>query len=118
MGLPRVRLTVRRMMIAVALAAMILEGSIVWNRYIYCHDRATMLTMHVKGLRRQVAAASSPKAVIRGLVIEHSPDTPPVQATGETLKAWADYLETLAQKADRESRHPWLPVALDPPEPK
>ncbi len=33
MRLPRVRLTVRRMMIAVVVVAIILEGSIVWTRY-------------------------------------------------------------------------------------
>jgi hypothetical protein len=114
MRLPLVRVTVRRMMLAVAIVAMTLEGSIVWNRYTYCHNRAATLTAQVAYLRGFAAKAPSPKAVIRGFVIELRPGTPPVPATGETIREWTAYLEALAQKAERESRRPWLPVEPDP----
>jgi hypothetical protein len=114
MKLPRVRFTVRRMMLAVAIVALTLEGSIVWNRYTYCRNRTAMLAAQVAYLRGFAAKAPSPKAVIRGFVIELRPGTPPVQATGETIRDWTAYLETLARKAERESRRPWLPVEPDP----
>jgi hypothetical protein len=118
MKLPRFRFTVRRMMVAVALLAIILEGSIVWVRYSSSRARAEMITAQVGYLRGLAAKAPTPKAVIRGLVLGVRPGTPPVPATGETIAEWTDYLETLARKADRESRRPWLPVEPDPPFPK
>ncbi len=104
-------------MAAVALAAILIEGWIVWGRYVATRDRAVMLTGHVKGLRRQVAAAPTPKSLIRGIVVEFHPGEPAVRPTAETLAAWADHLESLANKAARDSRRPWMPIPPDPPFP-
>lgn len=115
MRLPRVRITVWRMMTAVAVVAIILEGSIVWSRYSSRRNKAARLAGQIKYLRGFAAKAPSPKTVIRGFVIELNPGTPPVPATGETIMAWTAYLESLARKAEREARHPWMPDEADPP---
>ena len=115
MRLPRVRFTVRRMMITVAVVAIILEGWIVWTRYSSRRNKAAQLAVQIKYLRGFAAKAPSPKTVIRGFVIELNPGTPPVPATGETIVAWTAYLESLSRKAERESRHPWMPDEADPP---
>lgn len=103
-------------MIAVAVAALAMEGWIVWGRYTTSRARATMLAAHIRGLRRQVAAAKTPTSLIRGLVIEY-PSGREVRPNAETLAAFGDYLETLAHKAERDARRPWLPTPPDPPYP-
>ena len=100
-------------MIGVAIAAIAIEGWIVWGRYSTSRAKARMLATHVKGLRRQVAAAKTPTSLIRGLVIEY-PSGREVRPNAGTLAAWADYLETLAHKAERDARRPWLPTPPDP----
>ena len=115
MKLPRVRLTIRRMMVAVAIVAIALEGSIVWIRYRYSSKRALDLTKQIRYLHGFAAKAPSPTTVIRGFVIELNPGAEPVPATGETIKEWTTYLDGLARKAERESRHPWLTIEPDPP---
>lgn len=112
---PRVRFTVRRMMVALAVVAIILESSLVWTRYTSRRHKAAQLTAQIKYLRGFAAKSPSPKAVIPGFVIELNPGTTPVPATGETIAAWTAYLESLARKAEVESRHPWLPDEADPP---
>ncbi len=103
MRVPRVRFTVRRMMVAVAIVGL---ASGLWRR------RESFL----EESRRYAVAATL-----------HPCSLPPEEGTDE-YRRWQeeeemirrrdDHLLRLAAKYERAARYPWLPVAPDPPEPR
>jgi hypothetical protein len=98
MRLPRVRFTVRRLMVAVAVAA------IVFAACIWMHTRAVRFRRAAQSYREQLTEyMRRPTARRRG---HHIPDRRVVR-----------YYVGMAEKYEYAGRHPWLPVAPDPPEP-
>ena len=96
MGLPRVRFTVRRMMVAVAAVALMSYGVVLWRRASEYRGRADSYGIRVI-------------MVDSGL----SPDD--LERKNRRLN---EYYESMQRKYDRAARYPWLPVAPDPPEPE
>ena len=106
---PRPRLTIRRLMVAVAMMGVML-GLVVglWHRSenyrrgalthageaLLCEDAAWGVVRMTNGSKEE--AASQAGALL-------------------LLKA---HHEAMREKYERAARHPWLPVAPDPPEPK
>jgi len=117
MRIPRVRFTVRRMMIAVAVVGIMLGTEKLWRAHVLYAERAS----YHAGLRTHFL--QSPASVAyweqrwtsqrEGLKGSYSwPDGPPF------VTAIAAYHDRLRAKWERASRLPWLPVAPDPPEPE
>ncbi len=105
MPLPRVRFTVRRLMVAVAIVAAVLAGlealrmrRAEFQRVSVLHRRH-LLTLGRWELLDPVAQRADEEA----------------QARGDPRKSWHLHL---ADKYRRAARYPWLPVAPDPPEPE
>jgi hypothetical protein len=104
MRLPRTRFTIRRMMVVVAVFALLLGAVAIVRRQAHLQRLADY---HAK-MAWQLQ--SSHGTVIRpnGAFV-HVPLTP---------QRLADYHEDLARKYERAARYPWLPVEPDPPEPE
>ena len=117
MRLPRIRFTVRRMMLAVAIAAVVMEGWIVWGRYTYHRDQAALTARTAAGLRRMMARLP-PKRLARGTYLDFEDGSPSVPATPEACQQFLAHLDRIARKHQYAARHPWLPVTPDPPKPK
>jgi hypothetical protein len=90
MRLPRVRFTVRRMMVAVALIASVL-GLLVWM------DRRAREFRDRRDYHRTCWSA-----IDEGFDVEPAP---------------AAYHRTMAEKYRRAAERSWLPIEPDPPEP-
>ncbi len=90
MPFPRVRFTLRRMMIAVAIVAILL-------------GLAEMT-------RRRRAAFREKSTAIRWSEY--------VEGHGKRRPEIAEHYRRMAEKYERAARYPWLPVAPDPPEPE
>jgi len=114
--MPRPRITLRWLMVAVALAAIALEGWIVWRRYVYYRERAATISRAAATLRTKLA--TDPVRLARGTHLDFEDGTPPVPATSEPALRMIARMEQLAKRYRRAARYPWLPVAPDPPEPK
>ena len=96
MPLPRARLTVRWMMIGVALAALAIGSMVARSRRM-----------------GEVAARHDAQA------IEHSQMMPlPNGGLAELLDNRGQWHRAMAEKYRHAARRPWLPVAPDPPEPE
>jgi hypothetical protein len=103
MKLPRVRFTVRRMMVAVALVALCLAAWSYWDR----RDER-FLEFAVKAMTHTTLARDYETGRPFGSLLERAPVNPRKAA----------YHAALARKYERAASHPWLPVAPDPPEPE
>lgn len=94
MKFPRVRSTVRRMMVAVAFVGL------AFGAYLACRVRAERFQDSARWHRvRHVA-----------LVIGGGDESPSL--------ARLEWHKAMAEKYDRAARYPWFPVAPDPPEPR
>ena len=139
MHLPRVWFSVRRLMVAVAVAAL-LSGALV------LHRRSTAFAVialehagEIFGIEEETPPredwesiwfADAPDRVAkpaRRFIPPGRPDETPGREELEEPKiaAWRQsqrrriaYHETMMQKYQRASRYPWLPVAPDPPVPE
>ncbi len=98
MRIPRLRFTVRRMMVAVAIAAIVM-GGLAERHYRFAklsdHHLAALVALIPK-VRASIAAGD---------------DENPIHERG----FWHAKMRA---KYFRAARYPWLPVAPDPPEPK
>src|SRR4051812_32035732 len=99
MRVPRVRFTVRRMMVAVAILALL---SWVETR------RTRFQDLSAKYARLEVTSS-----MFHGSV----PDGDYLERRMKALAARRTYYAGLVRKYRRAERFPWLPVAPDPPEP-
>ncbi len=135
MTFPRVRFTVRRMMVAVAIAAVATGCVTFWKRSTDFHRLAD-----------QYGQLESDESAWLSSILEHQEwtkkhgragipfDLPPVPPS-ELLKSDAEIIAEIDDEAkrrrekiewyrprrlkyERAARYPWLPVAPDPPEPE
>lgn len=117
MKLPKVRFTVRGVMIAVAAVGLLMgvwrEGPILLQRRADYSERArsfTFLAEQDRGLLRDTPY------ILRGLT-DSAADREYrayLEAGMLELRARADYLRAMGRKYERAARFPWLPVAPDP----
>ncbi len=126
MKLPRVRITVRGMMIAVAVVALALAGSEAWRRYramvALAEDYSRTATMYSETVDQVLNDAT------RWDRIRSEKRKLPDRYPFYTLDDVADYARdsrekarryrALASRYRRAARSPWLPVEPDPPEPR
>jgi hypothetical protein len=98
MRIPRVRFTVRRMMIAVAIVALALSF-FVWNR------RMARLSMEydMQSLTYRGSGGPRPRFPV------------PIPSPLTDRERWED---EMAARYRRAARYPWLPVAPDSPQPE
>ncbi len=115
MRFPRVRFTVRRMMVAVAIAAILLGlyGWVVRLRRMSVEFLAEARRhADMEKMLRTISGVSG-----RDSLVEISPG-PGVPWKRNTAGAEADQEAALKLKYEHAARYPWLPVAPDPPEPE
>jgi hypothetical protein len=105
MRIPRVRFTVRRMMIASALTALVLWGG------------RTLLERRGRFEKRAQGEAMAALREIMGHVYRTSPGTTSPQPLFTDFPK-VRYHNSLSEKYHFAARHPWLPVEPDPPAPE
>ena len=105
MKLPRVRLTIRRLMIAVAIVAMLAGIAIEISRR---RARFHELAVHYRRMERNTFH--------RGYYISAT-----LEEFEEYSRRWPrlkPYYTEMTGKYELAERRPWMPVAPDPPEPE
>ncbi len=96
MKLPQIRFTVRRMMVLVAIVALIMWGEIRRARF-------ERVKLHLEAEWKEMASMCS----------DGLPSPTPESDAAAVAKI--NYLRTMRPKYDRAARYPWLPVDPDPP---
>ena len=115
MRLPRVRFTVRRMMVAVAVFGLLFGAGVTRQRWAY---NRSMVNYHANEERRmrlllsggwitETDEAGTRKKLRVGRNIEREP-----------VQQRLMYHILMGDRYQRAARRPWLAVAPDPPEPK
>jgi hypothetical protein len=111
--MPRLRFTIRRMMVAVAIMSVASAAAILFWRHLVLSERADYHEMmervqaeRVRGLEELALAASTSEVADR------------VRADATIEAKIRDRHARLKGKYRHLARHPWLPVAPDPPEPE
>jgi hypothetical protein len=105
MKLPRVRFTVRRLMVAVAAVGLIVGLGVEGERR---RER-----FRQEAIRHYVIRSDGESA---RRVWAQLPTVFPERVAA--IKAWLSYHDRMARKYERAARFPWRPVAADPPEPQ
>ncbi|HEY2155336.1 MAG TPA: hypothetical protein VGH33_06875 [Isosphaeraceae bacterium] len=109
MKVPRVRLTVWRLMTVIAILAVSMYGTILYRRLIEFRECAAFAGLS-RALRER---AANPGDTYRcGL----APDGPP--PTPESTLRLADHYGALGRKYEHAATRPWLSVEHDPPRPQ
>jgi hypothetical protein len=103
MRLPRLRFTVRRLMLVVALAGLVMGGG-VWGY--------RMWRMSAK-YARIAQSFKWTESLHRGLEARFQNNA---QREAAKFAAVATHYAALVRKYERAARYPWLPVEPDPPE--
>jgi hypothetical protein len=130
MRLPRLRFTVRRLMLSVALAGLAMGGS-GWGYRMWwlsgVHARTALFHKSWVGrYRTREAVILQAIGKIEKVVAEHSAAEPVLVAPPHIARHREDaadyarkahYRAALVRKYERAARFPWLPVEPDPPEP-
>lgn len=111
MEIPRLRFTVKRMVIAAAVPALILGASGLVVRRATFVGQARDHGAWLRGYRANLAAYDSGRMQYRNA----TPDF--IQGYGDVLRRRIRHHEQLVAKYDRAARYPWVSVAPDPPEP-
>ena len=102
MRVPRVRFTVRRMMVAVAIVAIIMGAVDLWQNSVSYRSK---IAHHAQMERSSVF-------VIGG------DDTPAAhEELARVSRAWTEHHATLRRKYERAAARPWKYVPPDPPDP-
>jgi hypothetical protein len=119
MRFPRMRFTVRRLMIAVAVVAIAVWLPIILTRRAKYHRLAREFDA-----KATVARAFGPRGSLHAdavdirvgtvYVFQREPNGAPFDCVG----AHSDYYAAMKAKYERAARYPFLPVAPDPPEPE
>jgi hypothetical protein len=130
MQIPRVRITIRLLMIAVAVVSVFLTAArtvYLWRRY---QSLATMHASKEVNYIRQVQQAERKQdwcaqlatianlesATVRGSTWERLATA--AGAVAQDLRRLASHESRLKCKYERAARHPWLSLEPDPPEPE
>jgi hypothetical protein len=108
MRLPR--MTTRRIMVVVAVVALILCGEILWRRRVTYQRRASINAIYARQFREAFES--------RSLVVFAKHHGPEYAATPTLRLKWAEYHETLARKYQRAASRPWEAVPANPPPPE
>ncbi len=114
--MPRAQFTLRRMIVIVALVAVLLEGWIVWNRYAYSRERAATIARFAAMLRRRLV--NSPAELARGTHLDFEDGNPAVPATPVNARRMIVRMDLLTARYERAARHPWLPFEANLPQSK
>jgi hypothetical protein len=104
MRVPRVRFTIARTMVVVAVIAVLLGAVAMLRRRAYLRKLADYHAEAARHIRFDHGSIIRPDGAYVHIAV-----APP---------RLADYHEDLAGKYERAARYPWLPVEPDPPEPK
>jgi hypothetical protein len=102
MRLPRVRFTVRRMILAVAVLAALIWGGTLWQRAVLYQWKTRFHSQMER---------SSVIAVIEG------PNNANREELTEMSRAWANHHAALRRKYELAAARPWVYVPPDPPQP-
>jgi hypothetical protein len=115
MRLPRVRFTVRRLMMVVAVAVALMAA---WVGL----ARLRLLSADYRARAEQYAGIEE---TLGRIVASHGADAPVDISPGPglrsrrfTAQAVAEHEAALCRKYERAARYPWLPVPPDPLEPR
>ena len=113
------RFTVRRMMIAVAVVALLLGAYGMMGVSLYHRKQARMFALAEAYCLRELA---NHERIIASLVGQAGATARGREAQHTALQAQtgrrAAHFSTMRSKHERAARYPWLPVAPDPSEPK
>ncbi len=104
----RLRFTVRRMILAVAIVAVALEVKPTYERWAICSWKASWHANMAISLRNAIAERREPDGCTPREPVRLTPDRRVV------LIQQAEAEEGLAVKYERGARYPWLPVEPDP----
>ena len=113
--MPRVRVTLRGLMVAIAVVALSMEGWIVWGRYSFCRERAAKISWLANSLRDRLA--KDPVELARGTHLNFEDGLPAVPASPVPARRMIGRMERLAQRYEQAARRPWLPIEADLREP-
>jgi hypothetical protein len=128
MRLPRLRFTVRRLMIAVAIVAVLIvaglhvETAIRFSRRASIHAGGEVFWREQEQWHREMAKKLLTSHERLKLLrvddtwnIEHAES---FNLEADKIKSWADFHASMKAKYRAAARRPWLPVEPDPPSPK
>jgi hypothetical protein len=126
MRLPRVRFTIRRIMIVVASVALLMGGlRLLWLRSAYrkaalAHAAYENLARTLQRMVENEGKDERELEIAFGMKVEPEPE--PVKATraadARVNRKTAEYHAALRQKYERAAARPWAPIAPDPPPPE
>jgi hypothetical protein len=109
MGLPRVRLTVRRLMVIVAVVAVMFAMEQMYQHWSYCQRRSAYHDQ-----RRAVFTALEDNGVVVLGSLNEQNGEERVNSLAESIQDHTRMREKYAGAA----WHPWLPIEPDPTEPE
>jgi hypothetical protein len=111
--MPRFRFTVRRMMVVVAIVAVIFAVGGMVRRSMRLRERAEF---HERMGREEAEATRAVEDLARGADDpQYAAEVRAVAAASARLGGWHT---RMGAKYRKLARHPWLPVEPDPPEPE
>jgi hypothetical protein len=113
--LPRARLTVRRLMVGVAILALLIYGGMVRRHRL---NLAAMCQIAGRGVRHTGSSYRLEDKIetLRTVKTGGSPALTPAEVEGRSRRA--AYWVALGRKYERAALIPWLPVSPNPPEPE
>jgi hypothetical protein len=126
MRIPRVRFTVRRLMVAVVIAGIVLGIERLWHRSAEYAGIAGQHARKAIGWDEHVSwldgvAAKHARKAATGTGDSRSRDRENADkwaAVANGYRGMKGYHEAMRDKYAHAARYPWLPVAPDPPEPE
>jgi len=114
--IPRVRFTVRRMMVAVAVVALAFGIVRLWAARQHYLEKAA----NHAGFRALIMRSSQDIAYWESRWTDQRVGLParyPWPGAPPLVRSMAEYHDAMRRKYERAARYPWLPVAPDPPKP-
>jgi hypothetical protein len=113
--LPRVRFTVRRMMVAVAVVALLIYGGMVRRHRL---SLAALCEVADRGVRHTGASYRLEDGIetLRTVKTGGGRALTPAEVASRSRRA--AYWVALGRKYERAALIPWLPISSDPPEPE
>jgi hypothetical protein len=114
MRMPKVRLSLRQLMLCVAVMAISLEAWILAARALDYRNRSTMLAGSAASMRRVAGLVPQHPSV---LVVAYSDGSPLVDRRRERALSVAAHYDQLARIYARAALRPWRAVPPLPPEP-
>ena len=114
--MPQFRFTVRWMMVAVAIVAVLLESWIVWRRFTFHRHQAVLTARTEAGLRRSMIRYSPAQLLTGGTSLDFEDGKPSVPMTLENCERMLARMEQVKRHHEYAARHPWLFAVPEPPE--